>query len=348
VKFVKSSVPALRSAQGRRTILVTGGAGFIGSHLCDALLADGHRVVAFDNFDAFYGRDVKMRNLEGALSHPAFTLVEGDIRDADAVEALAGHGIDAIVHLAALAGVRPSIESPERYYDVNVKGTQVMLEFAKRQGIRQFVFASSSSVYGNSPNVPWREDEALLRPISPYASTKLAGEQMGHVYSHLYGIRFVGLRFFTVFGPRQRPDLAIHKFARLMLDGKPIPFFGDGTTGRDYTFVSDTVAGIRGAIAYEASDYAVFNLGNSRVVTLNELVSSLETAFETKAELDRQPMQPGDVEQTCADIGKAARFLGYDPQTPLETGLSAFRNWLTIRESSVPAYQRTPLPATTT
>jgi UDP-glucuronate 4-epimerase len=329
VKIVKPSVPA-----NQRTILVTGGAGFIGSHLCDALLSDGHKVVAFDNFDPFYGRDVKMRNLEASLAHPNFTLVEGDIRDADAVEALSGHGIDAIVHLAALAGVRPSIDNPARYYDVNVMGTQVMLDFAKRHGIRQFVFASSSSVYGNCPNVPWREDEPNLRPISPYASTKLAGELMGHVYSHLHGIRFIALRFFTVFGPRQRPDLAIHKFARLMLDGKPIPFFGDGTTGRDYTFVSDTVAGIRAAIAYEASTYEIFNLGNSRVVTLDELVTSLEAAFDMAALRDRQPMQPGDVDQTCANVDKAGRSLDYHPSTPLADGLTEFHEWLEREMSS--------------
>lgn len=321
----------------KRRILVTGGAGFIGSHLCDALLAGGHRVIAFDNFDPFYGRDVKMRNLEQALEHPNFTLVEGDIRDADAVGALSGFGIDAIVHLAALAGVRPSIEQPARYYDVNVMGTQTLLEFAKTNGIRQFVFASSSSVYGNSPSVPWSEDEALLRPISPYASTKLAGEQIGHVYSHLYGIRFIGLRFFTVFGPRQRPDLAIHKFAKLMQAGKPLPFFGDGTTGRDYTFVADTVAGIQAAIAYEASDYEIFNLGNNRVVTLSQLVASLETAFGIPALLDRQPMQAGDVDQTCANIGKAGRQLNYRPDTTLENGLAAFRTWMN-KPASVPAF----------
>lgn len=335
---VLTSVPTYQ-----RTILVTGGAGFIGSHLCDALLADGHRVIAFDNFDPYYGRDVKMRNLEQALEHPDFTLVEGDIRDADAVEALAAHGIDAIVHLAALAGVRPSIEAPERYTDVNIRGTQVMLEFARRHAIRQFVFASSSSVYGNSPNVPWSESEALLRPISPYASTKLAGEQMGHVYSHLYGIRFIALRFFTVFGPRQRPDLAIHKFARLMLAGKPIPFYGDGGTGRDYTFVADTVAGIRAAIAYEATDYEIFNLGNNRVVTLNELVASLETALDTTAVLDRQPMQAGDVDQTCASVEKAGQWLGYQPKTTLESGLTEFQQWL-VSTTKVPSYHPTVIP----
>jgi UDP-glucuronate 4-epimerase len=329
----RTSVPAYSS-----TILITGGAGFIGSHLCDALLADGHSVVAFDNFDAFYSRDVKMRNLEAALAHPNFTLVEGDIRDADAVDALSRFKPTAIVHLAALAGVRPSIEQPARYYDVNVMGTQVMLEFAKRHGITQFVFASSSSVYGNCPNVPWTEDEPNLRPISPYASTKLAGEHMGHVYSHLHGIRFVALRFFTVFGPRQRPDLAIHKFTKKIVDGVPIPVFGDGSTGRDYTFVSDTVNGILGALAYKESNYEIFNLGNSRIVTLTEMIEAIETVTDTRAILDRQPMQPGDVDQTCADVAKAGKLLGYAPETSFETGLKHFNLWLLTNSFKVPTY----------
>ena len=311
----------------KRCILVTGGAGFIGSHLCDALLAVGHRVIAFDNFDPFYGRDVKLRNIEQALEHPDFTLVEGDIRDADAVEALSEFGIDAIVHLAALAGVRPSIERPARYVDVNVMGTQTLLDFAKTNGIRQFVFASSSSVYGNCPNVPWTEAEPNLRPISPYASTKLACELMGHVYSHLYGIRFVGLRFFTVFGPRQRPDLAIHKFAKMILAGEAIPFFGDGSTGRDYTYVADTVSGILGALAYEGSMYEIFNLGNHRVVTLTDMVAAIGTAVGKSAILNKLPMQPGDVEQTCASVEKAGKRLGYAPETSFEHGLERFNQW---------------------
>lgn len=319
----RTSVP-----EYQRTILVTGGAGFIGSHLCDALLAAGHRVIAFDNFDPFYGRDVKLRNIAQALEHPQFTLVEGDIRDADAVASLTDFGINAIVHLAALAGVRPSIEQPARYVDVNVMGTQILLEFAKTNRITQFVFASSSSVYGNSPNVPWREDEPNLRPISPYASTKLAGEQLGHVYSHLYGIRFIALRFFTVFGPRQRPDLAIHKFAKMILADEEIPFFGDGSTGRDYTYVADTVNGILGALAYEGSLYEIINLGNHRVVTLTHMVEAIETAVGKPATLKRLPMQPGDVDQTCASVEKAGQMLGYTPETTFETGLKQFNHWL--------------------
>lgn len=325
---MKNTLPQTTNYQLPTTVLVTGGAGFIGSHLCDALLAGGHRVIAFDNFDPFYGRDVKLRNLEQALEHPNFTLVEGDIRDADAVAALSGFGIDAIVHLAALAGVRPSIEQPARYYDVNVMGTQVLLDFAKTNGIRQFVFASSSSVYGNCPNVPWTEDEPNLRPISPYASTKLAGEQLGHVYSHLYGIRFIALRFFTVFGPRQRPDLAIHKFAKMILTGEAIPFFGDGSTGRDYTYVSDTVSGILGALAYEDSMYEIFNLGNHRVVTLTDMVAAIGTAVGQPVLLNHLPMQPGDVDQTCASVEKAGHKLGYTPETTFESGLMLFNHWL--------------------
>lgn len=325
---MKNTLPQTTNYQLPTTVLVTGGAGFIGSHLCDALLAGGHRVIAFDNFDPFYGRDVKLRNLEQALEHPNFTLVEGDIRDADAVAALSGFGIDAIVHLAALAGVRPSIEQPARYYDVNVMGTQVLLDFAKTNGIRQFVFASSSSVYGNCPNVPWTEDEPNLRPISPYVSTMLAGEQLGHVYSHLYGIRFIALRFFTVFGPRQRPDLAIHKFAKMILTGEAIPFFGDGSTGRDYTYVTDTVSGIIGALTYEGSMYEIFNLGNHRVVTLTDMVEAIETAVGQPVLLNHLPMQPGDVDQTCASVEKAGQLLGYTPETTFETGLKHFNHWL--------------------
>lgn len=308
--------------------MVTRGAGFIGSHLCDALLELGHRVIAFDNFDPFYGRDVKLQNIAQALEHPNFTLVEGDIRDADAVASLASFGINAIVHLAALAGVRPSIEEPARYYDVNVMGTQVLLDFAKTNRITQFVFASSSSVYGNCPNVPSTEDEPNLRPISPYASTKLAGEHIGHVYSHLYGIRFIGLRFFTVFGPRQRPDLAIHKFSKMILAGETVPFFGDGTTGRDYTFVSDTVSGIIGALSYDKTEYEIFSLGNHRVVTLTNMVETIEAVVGRKASIDRLPMQAGDVDQTCANVEKAGRLLAYHPETPFEQGLRTFVQWV--------------------
>jgi UDP-glucuronate 4-epimerase len=224
--------------------------------------------------------------------------------------------------------VRPSIEDPVGYQDVNVTGTQLLLELARRIGTPQFVFASSSSVYGVNPRVPWREDDHVLQPISPYASTKVSGELLGHVYSHLYGMRFIALRFFTVYGPRQRPDLAIHKFARLMLAGRPIPVFGTGGTSRDYTFIDDVVNGIRGAMDYTGSAYEVINLGNTRTVSLSEMIAGLERATGTAAQIDRQPEQPGDVPQTWADVEKARSLLGYRPATPYDQGVRRFVEWL--------------------
>lgn len=317
----------------RRSALVTGGAGFIGSHLVDRLLADGWAVTTVDNFDPFYSPDVKRANVVPHLQHPTFRLVEADVCDAAVLrEALPG-GYDAVIHLAAKAGVRPSIEAPAAYQRVNVEGTQVLLELAREWGTRQFVFASSSSVYGVSPEVPWREEEPGLRPISPYAATKVAGELLGHVYAHLYGVRFIALRFFTVYGPRQRPDLAIHKFARRMLDGQPITLYGDGSTRRDYTFVDDVVEGIVAAIDYNGSPYEVINLGNSRTVRLSELVEAIEQALGVEAQIERLPPQPGDVPQTWADLAKAQRLLGYDPETTLGEGLAAFASWLRDRAS---------------
>ena len=318
----------------KRSALVTGGAGFIGSHLVDCLLADGWSVTTVDNFDPFYPPDVKRANVAGHLLNPDFRLVEADVCDAAALhEALPG-GYDAVVHLAAKAGVRPSIAAPAAYQRVNVEGTQVLLELAREWGTPQFVFASSSSVYGVSPDVPWREAEPGLRPISPYAATKVAGELLGHVYAHLYGVRFVALRFFTVYGPRQRPDLAIHKFARRMLDGQSITLYGDGSTRRDYTFVDDVVDGIVAAIGYDGSPYEVINLGNSRTVQLSELVKALERALGVEAKIERLPPQPGDVPQTWAALDKAKRLLGYDPGTTLAEGLSAFASWLSEQSSA--------------
>jgi UDP-glucuronate 4-epimerase len=308
--------------------LVTGAAGFIGSHLVDSLLAGGWQVTGVDNFDPFYPEPVKLANLARALAASRFTLIRADIRDFDAIRAALNASYDVIVHLAAKAGVRPSIQHPQDYQLTNVNGTQNLLDVARLLGVRQFVFASSSSVYGVNPNVPWREDDHVLRPISPYASTKVSGELLGHVYSHLYGIRFLALRFFTVYGPRQRPDLAIHKFAHLIRTGKPVPFFGDGSTRRDYTFVGDIIAGIRAAMAYSASTFEVINLGNCRTITLAELVASLELVLNRKAILDYQPEQPGDVPQTCADISKAQALLGYQPQTEFLAGLRQFASWL--------------------
>ena len=322
----------------KKKVILTGGAGFIGSHVAEKLIRLGTEVVVVDNFDPFYARSRKERNVSNLIANPAFSLLEASIADDTFVDfALASgilEGADGIIHLAAKAGVRPSIEDPVGYQDTNVRGTQNMLELSRKLGIKQFVFASSSSVYGVNPNVPWSEAHAVLQPISPYASTKVSGELLGHVYAHLYGIRFIGLRFFTVYGPRQRPDLAIHKFARLILDRKPIPFFGDGSTRRDYTFVEDTVSGILGALEYTGAQYELFNLGNNRTVSLRELVEALEATFDRKATLNQLPDQPGDVPQTWANIEKAQTLLGYQPSTDLATGLERFKDWLESAEVS--------------
>ena len=310
-----------------RHVLITGAAGFIGSHLVDSLLADGWRVTAVDNFDPFYAVETKERNIAPHLRHPHYSLARVDIRDATALQGLSTR-YDAIVHLAARAGVRPSIADPRTYQEVNVAGTQNILELARLSGTPHVVFASSSSVYGVNPNTPWRESDYVLQPISPYASTKVSGELLGHVYSHLYGLRFLALRFFTVYGPRQRPDLAIHSFARKMLAGDRIPVFGNGTTRRDYTFISDIVSGIRGALAYDRSRYEVINLGNDRTVTLAEMIAELERALGVTAKIDRQPEQPGDVPQTWAAVDKAADLLRYRPETSFATGIDRFCEWL--------------------
>ncbi|MEO7960480.1 MAG: NAD-dependent epimerase/dehydratase family protein, partial [Ginsengibacter sp.] len=258
-----------------KRILVTGGAGFIGSNLIKKLLTlDQYRIYSIDNFDPFYSRLQKANNLKEITNHPNFTFIEGDISDNAALQQAAG--VDVIIHLAAKTGVRPSIHDPRSYYEVNVQGTQNMLEFARIQNVRQFIFASSSSVYGINKNLPWKEDDRLL-PISPYAASKLSSEMLGHVYSHLYGIRFLALRFFTVYGPSQRPDLAIHKFFKSILQEKPIPVFGDGSTSRDYTFVEDIVSGIISSITYTNSLYEIINLGNHHGIPLSELISSIET-----------------------------------------------------------------------
>ena len=307
---------------------MTGGAGFIGSHLVDSLLADGWRVTVLDNFDPFYARAIKERNVAAHRRHPLYTLVEVDLRDLERMQAALGGGYDVIVHIAASAGVRPSVEDPVGYQQVNVGGTQNLLELARAWEVKHFVFASSSSVYGVNPRVPWSEDDYVLKPISPYASTKVSGELLGHVYCHLYGIRFTSLRFFTVYGPRQRPDLAIHKFARRMLAGQPIPVFGDGSTRRDYTFIADIIQGVRAAIDYDATPYEIINLGNNQTVTLTEMIEGLESALGVRAIIDRHPEQPGDVPQTWANIDKASRLLGYRPMTPYRVGVQRFADWL--------------------
>ena len=316
--------------------LVTGAAGFIGSHLVDSLLASGWAVTGVDNFDPFYSPAIKERNVVPHLAHGNYRLVRGDLRDFSAMARNLAGGYDVIVHLAARAGVRPSIADPVGYQEVNVTGTQHLLELAKTWRTRQFLFASSSSVYGVNPSVPWREDDHVLQPISPYASTKVSGELLGHVYSYLYGLRFIALRFFTVYGPRQRPDLAIHKFGSRILAGRAIQVFGDGTTRRDYTFIDDIIDGIRRAMQYEDSQYEVFNLGNNRTVTLCEMIAGLEDALQRKATIDWCPEQPGDVPQTWASIEKAQRILGYEPRTSYREGVVRFAEWLRATRQARP------------
>ncbi len=310
------------------SILVTGGAGFIGSHLVDRLLAIGHQITVIDDFNDFYDPAIKRENVGAHLASPQYQLAEIDIRDRQALEKVfAARQFDCIVHLAARAGVRPSLSEPQLYTETNINGTVNLLELARAQGIKQFVFGSSSSVYGINAKVPFSEEDPIRQPISPYAATKGAGELLCHTYSHLYGIRCVCLRFFTVYGPRQRPDLAIHKFARLIDRGQPIPVFGDGTTRRDYTYIDDILAGVLAAIEYDESIYEVINLGESRTIELRELIALLEKELDMRAVIDRQPPQPGDVPQTFADITKARRLLNYNPQTQIEEGIQRFVHW---------------------
>jgi len=312
-----------------RNILVTGGAGFIGSNLVDTLLAEGDwNVTVVDDFNDFYSPDIKRANITEHLKSRYYNLVELDIRDASALERLfAVVSFDVIVHLAARAGVRPSLSEPKLYAETNINGTLNLLELARIHGIEQFVFGSSSSVYGVNEKVPFAEDDQISRPISPYAATKAAGELICHTYSHLYGIRMVCLRFFTVYGARQRPDLAIHKFSRLIADGKPIQVFGDGTTRRDYTYVDDIIQGVRAAIDYDRSQYEIFNLGESQTTELSELIELIERSLDMKAVIDRRPMQPGDVPTTFADISKSRELLGYSPTTKIAEGIPKFVEW---------------------
>jgi UDP-glucuronate 4-epimerase len=317
-----------------RNVLLTGGAGFIGSNLAEALLRQGHRLTIVDHLDEFYSPAWKKANLEALRAAGAFEFSSADIRHFEALRALVAKARpEAIIHLAARAGVRPSIEQPRLYQEVNVGGTLNLLELAREFGVGKFVFGSSSSVYGATSRAPFSEDQHELHPISPYAATKLAGEMLGYTYAHLYGLRVVCLRFFTVYGPRQRPDLAIHKFTALVEHGQPIPVFGDGSTGRDYTYVDDIVAGILAALDFEPErgasrpPFEVFNLGNSHPVTLNELIAALERATEKKAIRDPRPAQAGDVPLTWADISKAGRLLGYQPQVRLDEGLRRFVAW---------------------
>jgi UDP-glucuronate 4-epimerase len=312
-----------------KNILITGGAGFIGSNLVDHLLGEGNwQINVVDDFNDFYEPAIKRENIRAHLRHLNYQIHEVDIRDLVALKRIfAGRSFDCVVHLAARAGVRPSLTQPLLYSETNINGTLNLLELARLHNIKQFVFGSSSSVYGINAKVPFSEDDPIRRPISPYAATKAAGELICHTYAHLYGIRCVCLRFFTVYGARQRPDLAIHKFARLISLGKPIPVFGDGLTRRDYTYIDDIVAGVRAAIDYAKSDYEVINLGESRTVELRELISLLERELDQHAIIEQQPLQPGDVPQTFADISKARALLGYDPQTQIEEGIHRFVEW---------------------
>jgi UDP-glucuronate 4-epimerase len=310
--------------------LVTGGAGFIGSHVCERLLHSGHAVWAFDDLNAFYDPSLKRRNLRDiqSLAKP-FQFVHGDLTDRAALDDLLGRvRFDQIIHLAARAGVRPSLDEPALYQRVNVEGTVNLLEAARLNRVRKIIIASSSSVYGVNSKVPFAESDAIFSAISPYAASKLACEALGHVYHHVYGLDVVMLRFFTAYGPRQRPDLAIHKFARLIRADQPIPVFGDGSTARDYTYITDILDGVI-ACTQKEFGYEIFNLGESQTVKLARLVELLESALGKKAIIHRQPPQPGDVPITCADIAKARARLGYDPQVKIEQGIPLFIDWLT-------------------
>ena len=308
--------------------LVTGGAGFIGSNLCERLLESGHAVWAFDDLNSFYDVSLKQRNIREiqALAKP-FTFLHGDLTDRTAIaELFRETKFDQIIHLAARAGVRPSLAEPALYQRVNVEGTVNLLEAARLSGVKKITIASSSSVYGVNAKVPFSESDPIFSAISPYAASKLACESLGHVYHHVYGMDVAMLRFFTVYGPRQRPDLAIHKFAQLISAGKPIPVFGDGSTARDYTYVSDTIEGILACTKKEFG-FEIFNLGESQTVTLSYLIELLENALGKKAVIDRQSIQPGDVPITFADISKAKKILGYNPQVKIDEGIPRFVEW---------------------
>ena len=307
-------------------VLVTGGAGFIGSHLVERLLAEGHDVVIVDDFNDFYDPKIKRANIAGVAKNAA--VHEIDLRDGEGVASLfQSEKFDAIVHLAARAGVRPSIQQPQLYYDTNVAGTLHLLEGARASGVERFVFASSSSVYGAAKRVPFSEEEHLTQTLSPYAATKIGGEFLCSTYSHLYKMRIVGLRYFTVYGARQRPDLAIHQFTRKIHAGEPIDQFGDGTTRRDYTYIDDIIQGTMAALKYNGPMFDVFNLGESETIQLKDLISAIEKTLGKKAKINRLPEQPGDMPLTCADISKARKLLGYDPRTKFDDGLPKFVDW---------------------
>lgn len=307
-------------------ILVTGGAGFIGSHLVEKLLSDGHDVIVADDFNDFYDPQIKHANTEKFAKE--VTICHVDLRDAASVRNLFHSGkIDAIAHLAARAGVRPSIQQPRLYYDTNVIGTLHLLEAAQLTGVERFIFASSSSVYGATKKIPFSEEEHLTQTLSPYAATKIAGEFLCSSYSHLYQMRVVALRYFTVYGPRQRPDLAIHQFTRRIYSGQPIDQFGEGNTRRDYTYIDDVIQGTVAALKYQGPMFDIFNLGESETIQLKDLISAIEAVLGKKAKINRLPEQPGDMPMTCADISKAKKLLGYNPTTTFSEGLPRFVDW---------------------
>ena len=320
--------------------MVTGGAGFIGSSLIDELLKTNKKVVAVDNFNDYYNPKIKENHIKEILDNMSrsgikpdnFKLYLEDIRNRNKMEEIfANHKISIIIHLAAMAGVRPSIEKPDLYYDVNINGTLNLLEAARNNGVVKFIFISSSSVYGNNPKVPFREDDPVDNPISPYAASKKAGELICYTYHHLYEMSVACLRLFTVFGPRQRPDLAINKFIRLLMASQPIPVYGDGSTQRDYTFIGDIIDGIMKTIDWlnkTEKKYELFNLGSSRTITLSEMIATIEKALGIKAVVDRLPFQPGDVDKTFADISKAKEVLGYHPGKAFEDGIKDYIDWL--------------------
>ena len=313
-------------------VLVTGGAGFIGSHLVRRLLVEGHAVTVLDDLNDFYDSAIKRENLQNLGG--AAEMIEADVCDVAKVQSIFREGkFAAVVHLAARAGVRPSIQQPRLYLETNVTGTFNLLEAAHQSGVERFLFASSSSVYGLAKEVPFREDMPLLQTLSPYAATKLAGEQLCGNFSNLHSLRTVCLRFFTVYGPAQRPDLAIHKFTDSIFRGKAIPKFGDGLTRRDYTYVDDIVSGILGALSYQGERFDIFNLGENETTTLNELIAAIESALGKSAVIEQLPEQPGDMPLTCADISKARRLLNYQPRTPISEGIPKFVDWYLSRNS---------------
>ena len=308
-------------------VLVTGGAGFIGSHLVERLLKEGHRVICLDNFDDFYDPALKRRNLTHARKDSKFRLVEGDLRDEGILKRiLEEEKVEMVAHIAARAGVRPSIEQPLLYADVNIRGTLSLLEACKKYRIRRLVFASSSSVYGNNPKVPFAEDDPVDNPISPYAATKKAGELICHTYHHLYGMDIACLRYFTVYGPRQRPEMAIHQFSRLIHQGRKVSLFGDGSSRRDYTYIDDAIDGTMGAL-FREHGYEIYNIGESQTTSLSELVHLIEEQMGKRAQVESLPVQPGDVERTYADIRKAQERLGYQPKINMREGISRFVRW---------------------